>query len=232
MKEFGTCPLVQCSGQPVLPVGSKDEIGADTVKIFCPKCQCVYHPPPVRARSNNHISSGGGVSGGVDGASFGTTFPHLFLMTFSNLVPDPLPQDSAYIPRVFGFRVHQSARQQNSMNSASSPTQILSSRRLYVADGDESKRNGTDKDEAKGGDIDTLTPAQQCEVGEGKERIRSKGANKPFSRAEDEVIKQENERPKRKPESIEGGKKPVFEVSNGIIEGSLKRRKRQENAEA
>lgn len=215
----------------MLPVGSKDEIGADTVKIFCPKCQCVYHPPPVRARSNGHLSSGVGVSGGVDGASFGTTFPHLFLMTFSNLVPDPLPQDSAYIPRVFGFRVHQSAREQNSTNPTSSPTQILSSRRVYVADVDESKRNGTDKDDKKGGDVDTLRPAQQGEVGEGKERIRSKSANKRFSRGVDDVIKQENERPKRRPESTEAVKKPVFEDNNGIVEGSLKRMKREDNAD-
>ena len=64
------------------------------------------------------ISGNGGGGGGlhpssnigtVDGAAFGTTFPHLFLMTFNNLVPDPLLPDSAYIPRVFGFRVHQSA---------------------------------------------------------------------------------------------------------------------------
>ena len=87
----------------------KDEIGADTVKIFCPKCQCVYHPPVVRHRSH-HGSAG---NGGVDGASFGTTFPHLFLMTFSNLVPDPLPANSSYVPRVFGFRVHPSAHQRN-----------------------------------------------------------------------------------------------------------------------
>jgi hypothetical protein len=99
---------VQCSGQPVLPVGLKDEMGADTVKIFCPKCQCVYHPPPVRSRSSHHAGAG---AAGVDGAAFGTTFPHLFLMTFSNLVPDPLPQNSFYVPRVFGFRVHSSTRQ-------------------------------------------------------------------------------------------------------------------------
>jgi hypothetical protein len=95
----------------VLPVGIKDEVGAHTVKIFCPKCQCIYHPPPVRSRTNHHGNVGSGGSIGVDGASFGTTFPHLFLMTFSNLVPDPLPVDSAYIPRVFGFRIHSSARQ-------------------------------------------------------------------------------------------------------------------------
>lgn len=59
----------------------------------------VYHPPPVRSRAASNNS-------GVDGAAFGTTFPHLFLMTFANLVPDPLPADSAYVPRVFGFRLH------------------------------------------------------------------------------------------------------------------------------
>ena len=30
-------------------------------------------------------------------------------MTFNNLVPDPHPVDSIYIPRVFGFRVHRTA---------------------------------------------------------------------------------------------------------------------------
>jgi hypothetical protein len=102
-KEFGTCPLVQCQGQPVLPVSLNDEMGVDTVKIYCPKCSQVYHPPSTRTRAGN--------AAGVDGAAFGTTFPHLFLMTFPNLVPDPLPTGSAYIPRIFGFRIHKSARQ-------------------------------------------------------------------------------------------------------------------------
>jgi hypothetical protein len=125
---------VQCAGQPVLPVGLKDEIGSHTVKIFCPKCQCVYHPPPVRSRSNHNIGSGG--TAGVDGASFGTTFPHLFLMTFSNLVPDPLPTGSAYIPRVFGFRVHQSARQAPAQATVS-PTQMIAIKR-----GDDTEERG------------------------------------------------------------------------------------------
>jgi Casein kinase II regulatory subunit len=124
-KEFGTCPLVQCGGQPVLPVGIKDEVGAHTVKIYCPKCQCIYHPPPVRSRTNHHGNAGSGGSIGVDGASFGTTFPHLFLMTFSNLVPDPLPVDSAYIPRVFGFRIHSSARQVLSSSSTTMTPSVV-----------------------------------------------------------------------------------------------------------
>ena len=112
-------------------------MGVDTVKIYCPKCSQVFHPPPVRSsRSSSSLNSninnnaltassaGGGItgsgagmttttiqSGGADGAAFGTTFPHLFLMTFSNLVPDPLPADSVYVPRIFGFRIHKSTTQ-------------------------------------------------------------------------------------------------------------------------
>ena len=156
-KEFGTCPLVQCHGQPVLPVGLRDEIGCDSVKIFCPKCQCVYQPPnihpyntssgimnsmsfPTSTITNASNLGRGGTSsnvnvyhsttsrnsathtstGGVDGASFGTTFPHLFLMTFNNLVPDRLEVNSRYVPRVFGFKLHSNTRGGSSLNGARS----------------------------------------------------------------------------------------------------------------
>lgn len=115
-KEFGTCPLIQCNGQPVLPVGIRDEIGIDSAKVFCPKCKNVYQPPSSLSSSSSRGGGGGGHNissgsggGAVDGAAFGTTFPHLFLMTFNNLVPDPHPPASIYIPRVFGFRVHRTA---------------------------------------------------------------------------------------------------------------------------
>lgn len=112
-KDFGTCPLIQCCGQPVLPLGLRDEMGVDTVKIFCPKCQNVYHPSPIRYRNS-----------AIDGAAFGTTFAHLFLMTFNNLVPDGLSEESAYVPRVFGFRVHPSARQRNANSSIASAAAV------------------------------------------------------------------------------------------------------------
>lgn len=122
----------------MLPVGLKDEMGADTVKIFCPKCQCVYHPPPVRSRSSHH---GGAGAAGVDGAAFGTTFPHLFLMTFSNLVPDPLPQNSSYVPRVFGFRVHGSTRQKIVAGiSAAAHVSSSTARQRENADNNNNKR--------------------------------------------------------------------------------------------
>ncbi|GJN13255.1 hypothetical protein PR202_ga31607 [Eleusine coracana subsp. coracana] len=40
----------------------------------------------------------------IDGAYFGTTFPHLFLMTYEHLKPQKPTQ--RYVPRVFGFKLH------------------------------------------------------------------------------------------------------------------------------
>ncbi|KAF3968265.1 hypothetical protein CMV_007827 [Castanea mollissima] len=66
--DFGRCPRVYCCGQPCLPVGQSDIPRSSTVKIYCPKCEDIYYP-----RSK--------YQGNIDGAYFGTTFPHLFLMT-------------------------------------------------------------------------------------------------------------------------------------------------------
>jgi hypothetical protein len=43
---------------------------------------------------------------GLDGAFFGTTFPHLLGMVYPEIVP-ARPQ-IAYIPRVFGYKLHKS----------------------------------------------------------------------------------------------------------------------------
>jgi Casein kinase II, beta subunit len=97
-------------------------MGVDTVKIFCPKCQNVYHPSPIRHRNSYGTSTNS--SSAIDGAAFGTTFAHLFLMTFNNLVPDGLSEESAYVPRVFGFRVHPSARQRSANSSITSAAAV------------------------------------------------------------------------------------------------------------
>lgn len=44
----------------------------------------------------------------IDGAYFGTTFPHLFLMTYPYIKPSKPTQN--YTPRIFGFKLHKSAR--------------------------------------------------------------------------------------------------------------------------
>ncbi|XP_010934510.1 casein kinase II subunit beta-1 isoform X2 [Elaeis guineensis] len=88
--DFGRCPRVYCCGQPCLPVGQSDIPRSSTVKIYCPKCEDIYYP---RSKYQD-----------VDGAYFGTTFPHLFLMTYGHLKPQKPAQ--RYVPRVFGFKIH------------------------------------------------------------------------------------------------------------------------------
>ncbi|KAL3624534.1 casein kinase 2 regulatory subunit [Castilleja foliolosa] len=88
--DFGRCPRVYCCGQPCLPVGQSDIPRSSTVKIYCPKCDDIYYP---RSKYQD-----------VDGAYFGTTFPHLFLMTYGHLKPQK-PAHS-YVPKVFGFKLH------------------------------------------------------------------------------------------------------------------------------
>ncbi|KAB2001921.1 hypothetical protein ES319_D11G029300v1 [Gossypium barbadense] len=88
--DFGRCPRVYCCGQPCLPVGQSDFPRSSTVKIFCPRCEDIYYP---RSKYQD-----------IDGAYFGTTFPHLFLMTYSHL--KPLKASQIYVPRVFGFKLH------------------------------------------------------------------------------------------------------------------------------
>jgi len=93
--QFGRCPRVYCQGQPVLPVGQSDIPRMNTVKLFCPRCQDIYYP-----KLSRHAN--------LDGAYFGTTFPHLLLQMYSELIPSkPL---NTYVPRIYGFKIHKSAR--------------------------------------------------------------------------------------------------------------------------
>jgi casein kinase II subunit beta len=68
MAAFGRCPVVFCQGQPVLPVGLSDLPRNYTVNVFCPRCHGFFFPKSTRQAN-------------IDGAYFGTTFPHLYLMT-------------------------------------------------------------------------------------------------------------------------------------------------------
>merc|ERR1711988_1427997 len=42
--------------------------------------------------------------GEIDGAFFGTSFPHMFLQTYPSLVPTEKPRP--FTARIFGFRLH------------------------------------------------------------------------------------------------------------------------------
>ncbi len=62
---FGVCPRVLCDRQLVLPVGMSEDLSISRVKVFCPKCEEVYVP---RIKFVD-----------IDGAYFGSSFPHIFL---------------------------------------------------------------------------------------------------------------------------------------------------------
>ena len=62
---FGYCPRVLCERQNILPIGVSEELSTSRVKVYCPRCQDVYIP---RQKQLD-----------IDGAYFGTSFPHVFL---------------------------------------------------------------------------------------------------------------------------------------------------------
>ncbi|RCH88396.1 casein kinase 2 regulatory subunit, partial [Rhizopus azygosporus] len=94
-EHFGTCPRVYCYRCPVIPCGRYDEIGKESVRLYCPSCLDLYCPPTSILQT-------------IDGAHFGTTFPHLLFETYPDLLPKIKPY--IYQPRIFGFRVHESSR--------------------------------------------------------------------------------------------------------------------------
>lgn len=88
---YGCCPRTLCDKQKVLPVGISDIPRTSRFKVFCPRCEEVYIP---KTRTNN-----------VDGACFGTSFPHAFLKNFPNLVILP-PKVYLYEPKIAGFKIY------------------------------------------------------------------------------------------------------------------------------
>ncbi|CCG82366.1 Casein kinase II subunit beta [Taphrina deformans PYCC 5710] len=92
---FGVCPRVMCKKTAVLPVGLYDVIDDCNVKLFCPSCLDIYNPPNSRFQH-------------VEGANFGTTFPHLFFMTFPELLP-PARDTDIYRAKIYGFKVSEYA---------------------------------------------------------------------------------------------------------------------------
>jgi casein kinase II subunit beta len=86
---FGRCPRYRCRGQALLPVGESHLPGRHSAKVFCPRCCDLYAPEGAR----------------VDGAHFGTAFPHLFLVEFPRF--DARAQFEEFAPTIFGFPVFQ-----------------------------------------------------------------------------------------------------------------------------
>ena len=88
--KFGVCSRVLCEKHNVIPIGMSNEIRTSRVKVFCPRCQEVYYP-----KDKN---------GELDGAFFGSSFPHVLLQTFPYMYP--LLPHNQYVPKIAGFKVH------------------------------------------------------------------------------------------------------------------------------
>jgi len=95
---YGTCPLSQCEewNGSVLPIGVSDHLGQSAPKVYCPHCCEMYFPQSSRLEC-------------LDGAYFGTSFAHLFFLTYQHLAPQSIPMP--YVPRMYGFRIHKSVKE-------------------------------------------------------------------------------------------------------------------------
>lgn len=107
--KFGVCPRYLCKRTPVLPIGYSDLPGRYAMKIFCPCCADVYRPASVKQNE-------------AEGCAFGTTFPHLFFLSYPHLIKfrqSTLSADDhgirTYIPKIFGFKVHPTAQKDPSI---------------------------------------------------------------------------------------------------------------------
>ncbi|ORX42599.1 casein kinase II beta subunit [Hesseltinella vesiculosa] len=87
---FGTCPRYYCQGSKVLPCGQADRPKEESLRLYCPNCKDIYIP-----NDDYHAA--------LDGAHFGTTFPHLFTQAFEESIP-PF-QSNTYTPKLFGFKL-------------------------------------------------------------------------------------------------------------------------------
>eukprot|EP01084_Bolivina_argentea_P000552 1040_1 len=89
--QFGLCPRTYCAKCPMLPIGISDHKDIDNVKLYCPKCKEIYNPINKKYEL-------------IDGAYFGTIFPHLFFM----VMPEFKPKQSQkkYKPQIFGFNIN------------------------------------------------------------------------------------------------------------------------------
>lgn len=88
--KFGTCPRVMCERQNVIPVGMSDVLKTSRVKIYCPRCKEAYIP--------KHKYSD------VDGAYFGTSFPHILLQSYGDFHVPALKGE--YAPKIYGFKIY------------------------------------------------------------------------------------------------------------------------------
>lgn len=89
---YGNCPRVLCESQGLLPMGLSDTLGVDSVKLYCMRCEDIYLP-----KSSAHNK--------LDGAAFGTSLPHLYILSNKIQLAPYEERVVKFVPRIFGFRL-------------------------------------------------------------------------------------------------------------------------------
>lgn len=96
-KDFGVCPRSYCDLNPVLPCGLYDEYDKDNVRLYCANCNDIYLPTKQMFKK-------------LDGAYFGTAFPHLLFLNVPKLLKPKNNSSMAisreYTPKIYGFKLH------------------------------------------------------------------------------------------------------------------------------
>jgi len=95
------------------------------VNLYCPCCRDIFYPKNARQAT-------------LDGAYFGTTFAHMFLLINEDIQPAKMQQ--TYIPRVFGFKIHKDSTYWHSRAppSTASPAAEADAKRKGAATGETS----------------------------------------------------------------------------------------------
>mmetsp|Transcript_1984 Transcript_1984/g.4472 ORF Transcript_1984/g.4472 Transcript_1984/m.4472 type:complete len:374 (+) Transcript_1984:563-1684(+) len=146
-REFGECLRIDCERQALLPIGLSDVLCEATVKVFCPRCREIYLPAKERQR-------------GLDGAFWGRSFPHLFLMVYPQRIMDE-PFDK-YVPRIFGFRIHESSEYWRGCKRTSGSTETVLDRPKLALE------NADDAAEADGTDVEAGDSVADASIGQSK----------------------------------------------------------------
>lgn len=104
---FGSCIRYYCEQAAMLPVGLSDQLNKETVRLYCPRCKDIYVAQFSKCSMSKFTP--------LDGAYFGTSFPHMFFMVFPYYRPKPLKE--SFVPTLFGFKIHQSAYEYQAVKS-------------------------------------------------------------------------------------------------------------------
>ena len=89
---YGRCWSYRCKNYPLVPIGLSPEYGKHKVKMYCNCCGNIFKAKPLYHKE--------------DGAFWGSTCSALLFLD----TPKKMPKIEPYVPKIYGFRVHQTSK--------------------------------------------------------------------------------------------------------------------------